>query len=169
MPRTLKPRVFQDKIRGEKMHTCYTCGRKYTRAEIKFDSGSVEPEEDEVLTGATSEATGVVELVTLVSGSWAGGDAAGFVELSSVTGIDEGDVFEDDEAVGGSVGGADILTIDGYGTEKSYGTMYPLSYLVKYKGKYYCKEHYRAHLDADLLKQGTIDVASLESERGKLP
>ena len=168
MTRTLKPKVFREKIRGEKMHTCFTCGKKYTHAVIKFHSGHTEPEEDETLTGATSGHTGVVVDSVVTEGSWFDNDAVGYVEISSVTGIDEGDVFEGDEVIDGSVGGANLFKVT-HGTEKSYGTMYPLSYLVKYKGKWYCKEHYLAHKKADELTEGNYDFGPSESERGKLP
>lgn len=162
---------FTDKVRGEKMHTCWLCGGpKYTYAEIKFDSGSVEPTVGETLTGATSGNTGVVvDTEDLFSGTWVGGDAVGVVEVSSPTGMDDaGDIFEEDETITGSTGGADMMTVI-YGTEKSYGVMYPLSYLSKYNGKWYCPGHLKAVMESDLRTETKIDTASLEADRGKIP
>jgi len=75
---------------------------------LNFDSGSVEPQVGETLTGATSGAVGKVISVTVTGGTWGGGDAAGSIELGAVTGT-----FQDNENVDGSVGGANILTVDG--------------------------------------------------------
>jgi hypothetical protein len=96
------------------------------------------------------------------------------VMLSSCTGVTEDSTngrhcFQADEVLNGSVGGASIAVADDIGTEKAYGVMYPLGYLVKYKGKYYCPDHYNAKLKTDLRTEGEIDVSSLEADRGVLP
>jgi len=75
---------------------------------LNFDSGSVEPQVGETLTGATSGAVGKVISVTVTGGTWGGGNAAGSIELGAVTGT-----FQDNENVDGSVGGANMLTVDG--------------------------------------------------------
>lgn len=55
--------------------------------EVAFTSGGTyEIAEGNTITGATSAATGVVARVVLTSGTWAGGDAAGWLVLSSQTG-----------------------------------------------------------------------------------
>jgi len=74
---------------------------------LLFDSGSVEPQIGETLTGATSGAVGKVISVTVTSGSWGGGDAAGSIELGACDGR-----FNDNEDVNGSVGGANMLTVN---------------------------------------------------------
>ncbi len=54
---------------------------------IHFTSGGTyEIVEGNTITGATSAATGVVRRVVLQSGDWAGGDAAGYLTLSGITG-----------------------------------------------------------------------------------
>ena len=53
---------------------------------ISYNSGSDEPTIGDVLGGITSLATGVAVSWTLVSGSWAGNDAAGVFTLTDVTG-----------------------------------------------------------------------------------
>lgn len=57
-----------------------------------FDTGTAEIAAGDVVTGTS--ATGLVVSVTLSSGSWAGGDAAGTLLLTSVTGawVDNGDI-----------------------------------------------------------------------------
>jgi len=74
---------------------------------LNFDSGSVEPQIGETLTGATSGAVGKVISVTVTSGSWGGGDATGSIELGACDGR-----FNDNEDVNGSVGGANMLTVN---------------------------------------------------------
>jgi hypothetical protein len=51
------------------------------RWSIAFTSGSREPVAGDTFTGATSDATGVVESVTVSSGSWAAGNAAGSIKF----------------------------------------------------------------------------------------
>lgn len=68
---------------------------------LNFDTGGpTELVDDMRLVGRTSGATGVILDVSLTSGSWAGGDAAGFLVLYKVTGS-----FQDDEVI--AVSGAD--------------------------------------------------------------
>lgn len=60
---------------------------------LNFDTGAiVEPGVESIATGGTSGATGAVGLVSLTSGTWAGGDAAGFLVLFNVSGT-----FQDNE------------------------------------------------------------------------
>lgn len=54
--------------------------------ELEFDTGTIEIAEGSTVTGATSGATGVVDRVVLETGTFAGGDAAGRLILSTVTG-----------------------------------------------------------------------------------
>ena len=48
---------------------------------LPFTSGSREPVPGDTIEGATSEATGLVESVTLTGGTWAGGNAAGTIKI----------------------------------------------------------------------------------------
>lgn len=78
---------------------------------LNFDAGDiVEPEVTGICTGATSGAMGEVGLVSLTSGTWAGGTAVGFVVLFDVTGD-----FIDNETL--SFGGAN----DGFSSGFSSG------------------------------------------------
>ncbi|MHA1613320.1 MAG: carbohydrate binding domain-containing protein [Candidatus Thorarchaeota archaeon] len=74
---------------------------------LNFDSGSVEPQVGETLTGATSGAVGKVISVTVTGGTWGGGNAEGSIELGACAGR-----FNDNEDVNGSVGGANMLTVN---------------------------------------------------------
>lgn len=139
----MKPKSPWPKSFGQRHYYCATCsGDLYKTVELQFDSGSVEPTEDETLTGATSGDTGVVDSVKLESGTWAGGDAVGTVYLTSPTGIgDDGECFEDDETVNGSTGGTNILTANGDGITKSDGMPWPEGETGLYKGQRYCAQH----------------------------
>jgi hypothetical protein len=75
-------------------HVTY-CGEVETEDVIlEFDTGAAEFTEGATLTGQTSGATALIDEVTVTLGGWAGGDAAGFLSLSNVSGT-----FEDDEAI----------------------------------------------------------------------
>ena len=68
---------------------------------LNFDAGDVAtPVDDSLVEGQTSGAIGKVGAVVLESGTWAGGDAAGYVAIYTLSGI-----FQDDEAL--SFTGAD--------------------------------------------------------------
>ena len=75
---------------------------------LEFDSGGTTViAVGDTITGATSEATGVVAHVILDSGTWAGGDADGKLFLSSVSGT-----FENNENLDVGVS-TNLATVDG--------------------------------------------------------
>lgn len=79
----------------------------YHGAPLGFDSGSTEIKADMEITGGTSGATAMVKEVVVTSGTWAGGDAAGFVILH-------------DETVSGTFANDEIIKlIDGRGYERT--------------------------------------------------
>lgn len=53
---------------------------------VRFDAGTVAIAAGDVLTGASSSATGTVHRVVLLRGSYGGGDASGYLALTDVTG-----------------------------------------------------------------------------------
>ena len=173
----LKLRDFREKIRGEKMVSCRLCGTEYTRVLVVFESGSVAPVEDEVLTGASSGATGVVTVFgaddrayNLLSGTFAGGDAVGEVLLSSPTGANTSGWWGTKaEVLNGSVGGANIMTLTWEGIEQKFGIKYPLSWMEQYNDVWYCRPHAAFKQKTDALKEIEVDPTDLESERGELP
>jgi len=131
-------------ITEQPRRTCQICGPFTDVVEIRFDSGSVEPTVGETVTGATSGDTGVVVEAVLESGTYAGGDAAGTISMSSPTGFSDQDLWgTDDEALNGSTSGDDMMTLNDNGFRKSVGRLWPEGELIKREGKYYCHEHYR--------------------------
>jgi|TARA_Y100000034_G_C6836823_1_gene378267 hypothetical protein len=53
------------------------------QTELVFTSGGVaEPAVGDIIEGATGGATAVIDVITLTSGTWAGGDAAGYMSIS---------------------------------------------------------------------------------------
>ncbi len=76
-------------------------------ATMTFDSGSVEPQPNEILTGASTGTTATVISVALASGAWASGTAAGTINLAFCD-----DRFYDNENLNGSEGGNNILTVN---------------------------------------------------------
>lgn len=85
---------------------------KYSIATMTFKSGSVEPQTNEVLTVDDSLATAKVIFVSVVSGTWGEGDAAGTIHLGYCN-----DRFYDNDNINGSIGGSNILTVDQPDTE----------------------------------------------------
>lgn len=78
---------------------------------LNFDTGDIStPVTDGFVTGVTSGATGKVERAVLTSGSWAGGDAVGYLVVLTLTGS-----FTDDEALTMTDAG------DGFGSGFSNG------------------------------------------------
>lgn len=131
----------------EKWKTCRLCSVRYKTCELKFDSGgTTEPTVGETFTGNTSGDTGVVTDVQspLISGTWAGGDAVGFITLDTLTG-DDGEqltMFQDNETITGSTTGSNVLTCNGEGQIHIGGVFYPKRLMGKYEGVWYCHWHY---------------------------
>jgi hypothetical protein len=78
---------------------------------LGFDTGTSEFTVGATLTGQTSGATAVIDGVTLTTGTWLGGDAAGTIALSNVSGsFEDGETVTDNGTVPGS-GVADGTTM----------------------------------------------------------
>lgn len=83
---------------------------------IDFDAGQTAISEDDVVTGATSGATGIaLQDATVASGSWAGSDAAGELVLYNVVGT-----FEDNENL--QVSASTVAVADGVAAENAAET-----------------------------------------------
>jgi len=154
----------RDKAKDAKRYPCTLCGARYKRVDFWFDSGSVEPTVGETLTGDTSGDTGVVVSSSYHSGTYAGGDAKGTVELSGATGVSDRFAFEEDETITGSTGGADMMTTDSVGSEKVYGRMYPEWNLATYRGKKYCLPHFHYISRKNYERDAEINIT--EEDRG---
>jgi len=147
---------------------CVKCGKPEFHVVLPYDTGTVAPVEDEVLTGATSLDTGVVESWTVESGSWAGGDAAGRIYMKTATGISNQNAWgQDNEAVTGSTAAA--LVANGTGWQILSGRMHPLDHLVHRDGKYYCKAHYDMVFGDEGLDTAGQAIDKSESGRGDEP
>jgi len=146
--------------------TCHLCGNKFYRVELFFNSGSVEPQEDEVLTGATSAHTGTVEEVILEDGAWADGDAEGRVILTGATGMDLEDYtcFQADENVNGSVGGSNMLTLPYVGAVKMYAILHPKGSLIERDGDKYCSVCYAFRFGPKDRDETVMDIEEEERE-----
>jgi hypothetical protein len=153
--------------RNDRWRTCHYCGPVTYKAVISFDSGSVEPTADETLTGATSGSTGIVSQVILDSGSWAGGNAAGQILLTSVTGYDlEGhEIFSDNEAINGSTAGDDCATVNGVGSLVVDGLLYPESEMVFYRGTWHCAPHFKYVWRHEFIDETKINLNDKERNR----
>ena len=140
----LPHRTDTDRNAGEKWDECCRCGPRVWRALIHFDSGSVSPTVGETVTGATSTDTGVIANVTLISGTYAGGDAVGVIEMTSPTGYDTVllEIFTDNETLNGSTSGVNFATVNKTGAVQVWGRLIPDSNLIEYEGRKYCAPHF---------------------------
>jgi hypothetical protein len=133
-------------------------------AVIQYISGTVEPTVGEVLTSAS--ASGTVLEYQLMSGTFAGGDAAGQITMTSPAGYD--DVleycFKDGETVTGSAGAA--MTVSGPGALKRYGRLYPEGEMSLIDGRWYCSFHYNLRFPIKYLDEAIIPVDEAEMRDG---
>jgi len=165
----IRPKSEWPKKLGSKWKHCYWCDSLWFRAVLNFDSGSVQPTVGETLTGATSGDTGVVTDSTLLSGTYAGGDAVGWVEMSDVTGADseQGTVFQDNEAINGSTGGSGILTANRAGIYQQYGLIFPEKDMIYYRGQWICRWHLNWRYKRTWDEENRMNLSDLEEDRGK--
>ena len=154
---------------GRKWGSCVLCHDSFrTLVELKFENGSVEPTYGETITGVTSGHTGVVDSSMTISGTYAGGDAVGYIMLTNPSGIDgdSGDCFEDGENLSGSVGGGSFATADGAGIAKSYGVrLHPREGLIPFRGKTYCQCHFNKRWNKKLEDEAKFKLD--EGDRNK--
>ena len=95
---------------------------------LEFSEGSMTFTAGEILTGQSSEATGNVKTVALETGSWAGGDAAGYLILSTVSGtFQAGEIISDNEGGNATASGPAIPHTNGVGTPQYTTTSAPYS------------------------------------------
>jgi len=79
---------------GDVIEGC--CGEVFS---LGYDTGASRISVGDTVTGATSDAEAYVAGVTLSSGSWAGGDAAGTLRLRRLSGVfQDGEALQVDEA-----------------------------------------------------------------------
>jgi hypothetical protein len=129
---------------GNRNRACKVHGNLNKQVELRITSGSVAPTVGETLTGATSGDTGVVVLVQLESGSWAGGDAVAAVVINNHTGVDAdtGEWGSTTETINGSTGGTNMMTRF-VAPEQSIGIIFPESSMVFHENAWYCIDCYR--------------------------
>lgn len=153
-------------VAGAKWDECCLCGTKRIKVLVHFDSGSVAPTVDETITGATSTDTCVVEGYTLISGTFAGGDAVGVIEGKTPTGYNNIDleIFTNDENLNGSVAGLNFATVNGIGAVQISGRLIPDSDMVVYKGKKYCAAHFKFKFRKEWLDDARIDSGEGDRE-----
>ena len=137
---------------------CVLCGNLSHAATMHFKNGSVVPVVGETLTGGTSGRTCIVSHVYLKSGTCAGGDASGVIQMLSPTGFDSMYLvlFTDGETVSGSSGAT--LAADGDGSVIVTGKQYHRGQVVVYDGAQYCQPHFRWKFYKKLISDSKIDI-----------
>jgi hypothetical protein len=130
---------------GEEWGECCLCGSRRYQAIVHFTNGTTTPAEHETVTGATSLDTGVLDKYVLISGTFAGSDAAGVFILTSPTGYDAAnlEIFTSGELLNGSTAGNSFAKVNRTGAVQITGRLIPGCDLVTYEGKDYCKAHFQ--------------------------
>jgi hypothetical protein len=148
----------KDDNHGLPWSECCICGSLSYRGLAYFTDGSVEPQVGETLTGGTSKRTGVVEQVFKTTGTWAGGDAEGVVQMTTPAGYDSMYLilFTDGETVTGSLGASFVE--DGDGSVLVSGKQYSRNQVVVYNGKQYCRPHFEYMWRKRLISDSHIDI-----------
>lgn len=87
---------------------------------LSFTSGSVAFTAGYTVTGSVSDATGIIKSITLSSGSWAAGTAAGYITIYSVSGTFSTETITDNKSTltpgRATAAGPSIPQTDGVGT-----------------------------------------------------
>jgi hypothetical protein len=151
-----------DRNAGEKWVECHLCGAKRTKVLVHFYSGRVAPVVGEKITGLTSLDTCIVEGYTLISGTFAGGDAVGIIEGNTPTGYDDNnlEVFHKDEELDGNIGGVNIANATNHGAVQISGRLIPDSEIVEYQGLNYCRPHFLFKFAHEWKDDTKIDTAT---------
>lgn len=127
-------------------------------SKLQFSSGGVtQVQIDEVVTGATSGAYGTVIGIQLSSGTWVGGDAAGYLFLKQLTGTFTA------ENVNGSVAGSNCATAAGASTLLTFSVTNAETYAGnKGTGFGVVDLYLKSYLDIlQVIEAGTLDVPSV--------
>lgn len=99
------------------LHTCQVISTSQD-LKLNFTSGTAVFTVGSVLTGATSEARGTIKSITLSSGSWSSGNAAGYLILSNASGVFGSETIRDGRTIPGTAtsSGPAIPQTNGVGT-----------------------------------------------------
>jgi len=127
-------------------------------SKLQFTSGGTNAIQiDEVITGATSGAYGTVIGIQKSSGTWAGGDAAGYLFLKQITGTFQA------ENLNGSVAGTNCATAAGASSALSFTVTNAETYAANKGSKFGVIDIYlKAYLDLlQVIEAGTLDVPSV--------
>jgi len=86
--------------------------------------------------------------------------ASGIVMLTSPSGYDDNnlEIFQNDEALNGPTSGNDFATVNGTGAVSISGRLIPDSEIITYRGKDYCRPHFRFKFEHDWEDEAKIDI-----------
>jgi len=164
----IKPKFYRNTDRGQRWYPCEICGTAHRTVEMFFQSGSEEPSVGDVLEGAASGHSGTVVKVYLSTGTWAGGDAEGIIELSSPSGLRSqtadtnpftaftlSETINNTTTVASNVMSCHATAL---GQGKQYGRFHPEGDIIKYRGKKYCKYHFNFRFKREWEEDERIDI-----------
>lgn len=170
----INPKFPHNTDLNQRFYACVICGTPHRTIELQFINGSTEPSEDDVLTGASSTDSGTVESVALWTGTWAGGDAAGIIELSDPSGLSAQDsdtnpftAFTLSENIDNTTT-TDTNVMQCHATNlgqgKQYGRFHPEGNIIKYRGQKYCRWHFDYRFKQEWDEEQHLDIEEDYSE-----
>lgn len=164
----IRPTFPQNTDLNQRWYACVICGTPHRTVELQFENGSTEPSVDDVLTGASSTDSGTVVSVALWTGTWAGNDAAGIIELSSPSGLSsqtaDDDPFtaftlsEDIDNTTTAASGVMSCSSTALGQGKQYGRFHPEGGVTEYRGKIYCLWHFDYRFEREWREEEYLNV-----------
>ena len=164
----IKPKYRRNTDVGQRWYTCEICGTDNVNVDLMFVSGSTEPSIGDVLTGNTSGHYGTVVTVRLHSGSWAGGDAEGLIDLSNPSGLRSQTadttpftMFTLSEQINNTTTvTSNVMSCHDtfLGAGKQYGRFHPEGDVIKYRGKTWCRWHFNYRFEREWREDERIDI-----------
>ena len=170
----IRPTFLHNTDVSERWSDCIICGTSHRTVELQFENGSTEPSVDDVLTGASSTDSGTVASIALWTGTWAGGDATGIIELTSPSGLSSQTAddnpftaFTLSENINNTTTAASnvmLCSSTALGQGKQYGRPHPESMITKYRGSTYCPWHFNYRFEREWREEEHLDIEEDYSE-----
>ena len=170
----IRPTFPQNSDLNQRWDDCVICGTSHRTVELQFENGSTEPSVGDILTGASSTDSGTVVSVALWTGTWAGSDAAGIIELSSPSGLSSQTAdtnpftaFTLSENINNTTTAeSSVMTCSStaLGQGKQYGRPHPEGEVIKYRGNIYCRWHFNYRFEREWREEEHINIEEDYSE-----
>ena len=175
----IKTKFYHNTDLNQRWYDCVVCGTSHRTVELQFTNGKSSlnyraPIVGDVILGQTSGDGGTISKITIWSGTWAGENATGIMELTSPTGLSS-QTADDNPFTAFSLGetvrnvtlsrsGVFITHATVYGQGKQYGRPHPEGDVIRYRGKIYCNRHFIYRFQQEWDDEEKIDIKEDNSE-----